>query len=90
MSELLPSLVTLAGFLLPAGILIKRQRSRSAGDIAHALLVALFCMFGGLLFAGALISLFGDATPALVNSALVVIGALICVFGQQWYLSRNG
>ncbi|GGB86292.1 hypothetical protein GCM10011352_10250 [Marinobacterium zhoushanense] len=90
MSDLLPSLVTLAAFLLPAGILLKRQRQRSAGQIAHTLLVALFCMLGGLLFAGALISLLGEDSPALLNSALVVVGALLCVLAQQWYAKRNG
>lgn len=90
MSELLPSLVTLAGFLLPAGILLTRQPKRSAGHIAHSLLIALFCMFGGFVFAGALISLFDNTTPALLNSALVVLGALICVIGRQWYIQRNG
>jgi len=90
MSELLPSLVTLAGFLLPAGILLKRRPERSAGHIMHTLLIALFCMFGGLLFAGALISLIGSGAPALLNSALVVIGALLCVLAQQWYVRRNG
>lgn len=88
MSELLPSFITLTGFLLPAGILIKRRGARSAGDITHSLLIALFCMFGGLLFAGALISVFGDAS-ALLNSAFVLIGALVCVVGQQWVQQRR-
>ncbi|MBV1790078.1 hypothetical protein KQ940_18640 [Marinobacterium sp. D7] len=90
MSDMLPSLITLAGFLLPAGIMLKRQPERSASHIAHTLLVALFCMFGGLLFAGALISVLGEGSPALLNSALVVMGALICVLAQQWYVKRRG
>ncbi|WP_432696197.1 hypothetical protein ACQUQP_16865 [Marinobacterium sp. YM272] len=88
MSELIPSFITLAGFLLPAGILIKRRRARSAGEITHSLLIALFCMFGGLVFAGALISLLGES-PALLNSAFVLLGALLCVIGQQWMQQRR-
>jgi drug/metabolite transporter (DMT)-like permease len=90
MSELLPSFVTLSAFLIPAGVLLRRQRSRAAADIALALLTAVFCMFGGLLFAGALITLFDHGTPDLLNSALVVIGAIACLAGQQWYVRRQG
>ncbi|KEA61735.1 hypothetical protein ADIMK_4192 [Marinobacterium lacunae] len=89
MSDLLPSLVTLAGFLIPAGILLKRRPERSAGHIAHTLLIALFCMFGGLVFAGALISLLGEGSPDLLNSGLVVVGAVLCVFGQQWLARKS-
>lgn len=88
MTELLPSLITLAGFLIPAAILVKRRKARSAGEITHSLLIALFCMFGGLVFAGALISLLGES-PALLNSIFVVIGALICVIGQQWFQRKR-
>ena len=88
MSELLPSLITLAGFLIPAAILMKRRRARSAGEITHSLLIALFCMLGGLLFAGALITLLGES-PALLNSFFVLVGAVICVMAQQRLQKRR-
>ncbi len=88
MSELLPSFITLTGFVIPAAILIKRRRARSAGEITHSLLIALFCMFGGLVFAGALISIVGNS-PAVLNSLFVLIGAVICVIAQQWFQQRR-
>jgi len=89
MTEQLPSLVTLSAFLLPAGILLLRQPRRNAANTALALLTALFCMLGGLVFAGALITLFDYHTADLFNSALVVVGALLCLAGQQWYCKRH-
>lgn len=89
MTEQLPSFVTLSAFLLPAGILLLRQPRRNASNTALALLIALFCMLGGLVFAGALITLFEYSTPDLLNSALVVIGALLSLAGQQWYSKRR-
>ncbi len=88
MSELLPSFITLAAFLIPAAILVKRRRARTAGEITHCLLIALFCVLGGLLFAGALITLLGES-PALLNSFFVVIGAVICVLALQWLQKRR-
>ncbi|SEG69051.1 hypothetical protein [Marinobacterium lutimaris] len=87
MTELLPSFITLAGFLIPAAILVKRRKARSAGEITHSLLIALFCMLGGLLFAGTLITLLGES-PALLNSFFVLFGAVICLMAQLWFQKR--
>lgn len=90
MSTQLPSLLTLCGFLLPAAVLLYRRRPRSAGLIAQTLLIALFCLFGGLLFSAAVMALTGISAP-LLTSTLVVLGALLCVAGQQWWqLSQTG
>lgn len=89
MSEQLPSLVTLCGFLLPAIILLLRQRQWSAGHIAQTLLIALFCMFGGLLFAAVAIKISGGIPWPLVSSALVVVGALLALLLQQWWIGRR-
>lgn len=89
MTTLLPSFVTLSAFILPAAVLLYRQRSRAPTVWVSALLTAVFCMFGGLLFAAALITLFQGRTPDLLNSLMVLVGALLCLAAQQWYQQRQ-
>ncbi len=89
MPTILPSLLTLSGFLLPALILLIKLKPRSAGAIVQTLLIALFCLFGGLLFTAATLALVGDIEAPLLTSALVVLGALGCLGLQQWWQARH-
>ena len=88
-ATLLPSVLTLCGFLLPAAILLLRTKPRSAGLVVQVLLIALFCMFGGLMFSAAAIALSGGIEAPLLTSTLVIVGALLCLAGQQWWQSRG-
>ncbi len=76
MDELLPSWLTLAGFILPTLILIAKEHPRDLTALSYLMVIAAFCLLGGLLFSAALIHLYPVIGQPLVSSTLVVVGAL--------------
>jgi len=87
MDDYLPSLITLSGFLLPAGFLLTVTRPLSLATAAYLLVMAALCLFGGLLFAAGTITILDLEAPPLGSSLLVLAGALISlVIRQLWHL----
>jgi len=89
MSESLASWISLSGFVLSALILFVRAPDRSGHTIMMNLLTAVLCLFGGFLIAAALMKLSGGITNPIVNSVLVVVGALACVAAKEMLSTRR-
>ena len=83
MSESLSSWITLSAFFLSAVILLIRTPDRSAQAILMNLVIAVLCMFGGLLLAAVTMKLLGGIENPVISSTLVVVGALLCVVGKE-------
>lgn len=79
MDELLPSWITLAGFILPALILILKEQPRDLATVSYLMVIAGFCLLGGLLFSAALIYWQPGIGHPLLSSSLVVVGALFAL-----------
>ncbi len=77
MDELLPSWITLSGFILPALILILKEHPRDLATVSCLMVIAGLCLLGGLLFSAALIHWQPTVGQPLLSSTLVVVGALI-------------
>ena len=87
MDSQIPSYISLLGFVVPAVIFIARLATRKAASIAHALLMALICLFIGFLAAGATISVFGALSP--IGNALIVSGAgIVAAFVRLAWIKR--
>lgn len=76
MDELLPSWITLAGFILPALILILLEHPRNLNTLSYLMVIAGLCLLGGLLFSAAWIYWQPGAGQPLISATLVLIGAL--------------
>ncbi len=76
MDELLPSWLTLAGYILPALILILKEHPRDLTTLSYLMVIATFCLLGGLLFSAALIHWHPAIGQPLLTSTLVLVGAL--------------
>lgn len=88
MDDYLPSLITLSGFLLPAGFLLVITRPLNLAVAAYLLVMAVLCLLGGLLFAAGTITVLQlEQAPPLGSSLLVLAGALISlIIRQLWHL----
>ncbi|GAA0681063.1 hypothetical protein GCM10009104_01950 [Marinobacterium maritimum] len=86
MDELLPSWLTLAGFILPALILILKEHPRNLATVSYLMVIAGFCLLGGLLFSAALIHWQPGIGKPLLSSSLVVLGALLSLGGRTLWL----
>jgi len=89
MSESLASWISLSGFILSALVLFVRAPDRSGHTIMMNLLTAVLCLFGGFLIAAALIKLSGGIANPIINSVLVVVGALACVTAKEMLSTRR-
>lgn len=89
MSDSLPSWITLCGFLLPAAFFFFRHKPRKAHDMVMQLLTAVLCLLGGFVLAGGTMKLIGDMDNAILNSALVVVGAIICMGLKERFAPRG-
>ncbi|MBA4502393.1 hypothetical protein [Marinobacterium marinum] len=77
MEEFWPSTITLAGFFLPAMILIIRAPDRHPSTLGYLLIIAGLCLLGGLMFSAALMYWYPPFSQPLLSSLLVVLGALL-------------
>jgi hypothetical protein len=77
MDELLASWLTLAGFILPAIILILRENPRDLTTLSYLMVIAGLCLLCGLLFSSALIYWQPGIGGPLLSSSLVLVGALL-------------
>lgn len=89
MDNTLASLITLTGLLIPGFIFIQQTPSRNAAGIIHALLMALICLFMGLLFSAAMITL-AAIESQLLTSTLVLFGSLLAMLARLYWIKRFG
>ena len=87
MDSQIPSYISLLGLIVPGFIFIARLEHRKAANIAHALLMALICLFIGFLAAGATISVIGALSP-IGNSLIVSGAAIVAAFVRLAWIKR--
>ena len=87
MDSQLPSYITLLGFIVPAQVFIIRLERYQAASIVHALLMALLCLFVGLLVSGASIKLLSLSNPIL-SSSMVVVGSVLATLARLIWIKR--
>ncbi len=88
MDDLLPSFITLSGFVFPAAFLLLVTRPLSLGVLAYLMVMAALCLLGGLMFAAVTITLLNLQAPPLANSLLVLAGAMISLAIRQLWHQR--
>lgn len=86
---LIPSLMTLAGFLIPAIWLVWTQPSRDYRAFMRSVLGALGCFFAGLVLTAAMIHFTGLNQPYLNSLAVMLLSIVILQIGRQVHSSHH-
>ena len=79
MTESIASWLTLAALIASIGWYIYQNRERTLSNLVTAVMSGILCLFGGLLFSGAILKLAGSFDNALIPALLVCFGTALCI-----------
>ncbi|MDO6512809.1 MULTISPECIES: hypothetical protein [unclassified Neptuniibacter] len=89
MTESIASWITLAAVLSSIGWYIYRQTEYNINNIVTSVMSGILCLFGGLLFSGAIMKVVGKFDNALIPALLVCIGTALCVLAHTIYQNKK-